>query len=130
MSAIKIFELANDLIKPVFVALVVKDLPVSGGDIRDEGLTPGLGRSPEGGYGNPLQYSCLAQSHGQRSLMGYSPQDHKESGTKEATSLRSPHTSSLEKEVAAPSSILAWRIPWTWGPGGPRSVASQRVGHD
>ena len=28
-------------------------------DIRDVGLIPGLGRSPEGGHGNPLQYSCL-----------------------------------------------------------------------
>ena len=26
---------------------------------RDLGLIPGLGRSPEGGHGNPLQYSCL-----------------------------------------------------------------------
>ena len=112
------------------MALVVKDLPGNGGDIRDEGLIPGLGRSPEGGYGNPLQHSCLGQSHGQRSLMGYSPQDHKESGTNEATSLHSLHTLSLEKEMAALSSILAWRIPWTWGPGGPRSVESQRVGQD
>ena len=29
------------------------------GDIKDVGLTPGSGRSPEGGHGNPLQYSCL-----------------------------------------------------------------------
>ena len=40
------------------VALMVKNLPVNGGDI-DAGSTPGLGRSPGGGYGNPLQYSCL-----------------------------------------------------------------------
>ena len=31
---------------------------------------PGLGRSPGGGYGNPLQYSCLENPHGQRSLVG------------------------------------------------------------
>ena len=37
------------------------------------GLIPGLGRSPGGGYGNPLQYSCLKNPHGQRSLVGYSP---------------------------------------------------------
>ena len=37
---------------------MVKDLPASAGDIR-EGLTPGSGRSPEGGHGNPFQYSCL-----------------------------------------------------------------------
>ena len=43
----------------LFVALVVKNQPVSPGDIRDVGLIPGLGRSPGGGHGNPLQYSCL-----------------------------------------------------------------------
>ena len=41
------------------VAPVVKNLPATAGDIRDEGLIPGSGRSPGGGYGNPLQYSCL-----------------------------------------------------------------------
>ena len=41
------------------VVLVVKNLPANAGDVRDEGLTPGLGRSPGGGYGNPLQYSFL-----------------------------------------------------------------------
>ena len=34
----------------------------------------------------------------------------------------------LEKEMAAHSSILAWRIPWTEEPGGLRSTGSQRVG--
>ena len=41
------------------VALVVKNLLAIAGDIRDTGSIPGLGRSPEGGHGNPLQYSCL-----------------------------------------------------------------------
>ena len=36
----------------------------------------------------------------------------------------------LEKGVAAHSSILAWRIPWTEEPGGLQSMGSQRVGHD
>ena len=36
----------------------------------------------------------------------------------------------LEKEMATHSSILAWRIPWTEEPGGPQSMASQRVRHD
>ena len=36
----------------------------------------------------------------------------------------------LEKEMATHSSILAWRIPWTEEPGGPRSMGSQRVRHD
>ena len=34
------------------------NLPANGGDIRDEGLIPGLGKSPRGGHGNPLQYFC------------------------------------------------------------------------
>ena len=38
----------------------------------DPGLIPGSGRSPEEGNGNPLQYSCLENPHGQRSLVGYS----------------------------------------------------------
>ena len=40
---------------------------------RDLGLIPGLGRSPGGGHGNPLQYSCLEDCLGQRSHEGYSP---------------------------------------------------------
>ena len=47
------------------------------------GLIPGLGRFPGGGHGNPLQYSCLENPPGQRSLEGYSPQGHKESDTTE-----------------------------------------------
>ena len=41
------------------VALVVKNAPANAGDMRDAGLIPGLGRSPGGEHGNPLQYSCL-----------------------------------------------------------------------
>ena len=39
--------------------LVVKNLPVNAGDIKDLGMIPGSGRAPGGGNGNPLQYSCL-----------------------------------------------------------------------
>ena len=38
---------------------MVKNPPANVGDERDAGLIPGLGRSPRGGHGNPLQYSCL-----------------------------------------------------------------------
>ena len=38
---------------------MVKNLPASAGDARDAGSIPGLGRSPGGGHGNPLQYSGL-----------------------------------------------------------------------
>ena len=43
----------------------------------DLGSIPGLGRSPKGGHGNPLQYSYLENPYGQRSLVGYSPWGHK-----------------------------------------------------
>ena len=38
---------------------VVKNPPVKAGDLRDMSSSPGLGRSPGGGHGNPFQYSCL-----------------------------------------------------------------------
>ena len=41
------------------VVLVVKNLPANAGDIKDTGSILGSGRSPGGGSGNPLQYSCL-----------------------------------------------------------------------
>ena len=50
---------------------VVKKSPANAGDA---GSVSGLGRSPGEGNGNPLQYSFLpGKSHGQRSLVGYSP---------------------------------------------------------
>ena len=42
-------------------------------NVGDLGSIPGLGRSPGGGHGNPLQYSCLENPHGQRSPGGYNP---------------------------------------------------------
>ena len=51
------------------VVLVVKSPPGSAGGVRDAGSIPGLGRSPGGGRGNPLQYSYLENPHGQRSLV-------------------------------------------------------------
>ena len=41
---------------------MVKNLFASAGDLRDLGSIPGLRRSPQGGHGNPLQYSCLENS--------------------------------------------------------------------
>ena len=41
------------------MALVVKNLPASAGDIGDRGSIPRSGRSPGGEHGNPHQYSCL-----------------------------------------------------------------------
>ena len=45
-----------------------KNPPANTGDIRDAGSIPGLRRSPGGGYGNPLQYSCLENPHGLQGL--------------------------------------------------------------
>ena len=44
------------------MALVVKNLPASEGDIRDSGSIPGSEKSLGGGQGNLLQYSCLENS--------------------------------------------------------------------
>ena len=46
--------------------MVKKTLPASAGDVRDAGSIPGLGRSPGGGKGYPLQYSCLENSMDRR----------------------------------------------------------------
>ena len=107
----------------------------------DPGSIPGSGRSPGGGHGNPLQYSCLENPHGQRSLEGYSPMGHKELDTTEWLSTKhayliraslvaqlennlpeiqesrvrsSGQKDPLEKGMATHSSILAWITPWTW----------------
>ena len=52
---------------------MVKNPPANAGDIRDTGSIPESGRSPGGEHGNPFQYSCLENPHGQRSLVGYYP---------------------------------------------------------
>ena len=60
------------------MVLVAKKLPANAGDVRDVGLIP-ESRSPGGGPGNPLQYSCLENPHGQKRLAAYNPQGCKES---------------------------------------------------
>ena len=47
-------------------------------NVEDLGSIPGSERSPGKGLGNPLQYFCLENPHGQRSLVGYSPWGRKE----------------------------------------------------
>ena len=58
---------------------------------EDLGSIPGSGRSPGGEHGNPLQYSCLENPHGQRSLVGYSPQGCTESDMTEQLSRATQH---------------------------------------
>ena len=65
------------------MVLAVKNPPDKAEDIRDRCLIPGSERSPGGGYGNPLQYSCWENSHGQKSLVGHSLWGHKELDTTE-----------------------------------------------
>ena len=55
-------------------------------NVGDLGSIPGPGRSPGEANGKPLQYSCLENSHGQRSLVGYSPWGHKQSDMTEQLS--------------------------------------------
>ena len=63
-----------------------KESACSAEDVGDAAVSVlGSGRSPGGGHGNPLQYSCLRESHGQRSLAGYRPQGHTELDITEAT---------------------------------------------
>ena len=57
-----------------------KESPCNTGGL---GVIPWLGRSPRGGQGNPLQYSCLDNPHGHRNLVGCSPRGGKESDTTE-----------------------------------------------
>ena len=55
----------------------------------------GQGKSPGGGNCNPLSVFLPGESHGQKSLTGYSPWDHKESDTTEVTE----HTKKLKRSV-------------------------------
>ena len=54
-------------------------MPTNAGDIREEGLIPGLGRTPGGGHDNPLQHSCLENP------MDRGTWDHTESDTSDRT---------------------------------------------
>ena len=63
----------------ICVAQRLKRLPVSAWNAGDLDSIPGSGRSPGEGNGNSLQYSCPGESHGGKSLVGYSPWGCKES---------------------------------------------------
>ena len=111
---------------------------------------PGLGRSPGGGHGNPLQCSCLENfmdrgawgavvpwvTKSQTKLSDYHLMTslNRYVVSKSQTRLNdftfTFHFPALEEEMATHSSVLAWRIPWTEKPGGLPSMESHRVGHD
>ena len=63
----------------------IKKSACNAGAAGEAGLISGLGRSPGRGHGNPLQYILAWRIHGQRTLVGYSPQGHKESDMTEET---------------------------------------------
>ena len=85
------------------VALVVKNPPANVGDTRDVGSIPGLGRAPWRRAWQPTPVFLLGESHGQRGLVGYCLQAHKESETTEATTCmhrqRSQSQNALEESL-------------------------------
>ena len=60
-------------------------MPANAGDVRDADSIPGLGRSPGGGNGNPLLYSCLENLMERGTQQGYSPWGRKEADMTEHT---------------------------------------------
>ena len=76
---------------------------------------------------HPTPLLLPGKSHGWRSLVGCSPWGPEESDTTERLPF---HFHALEKEMAAHSSVIAWRVPGTGEPGGLPSVESHRVGRD
>ena len=88
-------------------------------NVGDLGSIPGLVRSPAGGHGNPLQYSCLENPRGQRSLAGYSLWGHKESDTTEwLTTAHSTHlkggTQVLQLHRKEWTTQVWNRSSWAW----------------
>ena len=81
------------------------------------------------GNGTPLQYSCLENPMGGgawwAAIHGV---EKSQTGLSDFTFTF--HFHALEKEMAAHSSVLSWRIPGTGEPGGLPSMGSHRVGHD
>ena len=72
---------------PVFLSFPCgSDSKEAARNAGDLGSIPGWGRSPGGGHGNPFQYSCLENPHGEGSLVGPTPWGHKESDTTEPLS--------------------------------------------
>ena len=81
------------------------------------------------GNGTPLQYSCLENpmdgEAGKAGVHGVT-----EARTRVSDFPFTFHYHALEKEMAAHSSVLVWRIPGTGDPGGLPSMGSHRVGYD
>ena len=88
---------------------MVKNLPATTGQVRDEGWIPGSGRSPGGGHGNPLQYSWLENPMDRGDWRA--PWGHKELDTTEAT--EDTHTKGtfiLQRAAGLRSSINSLKV--------------------
>ena len=83
----------------------------SASNLRDLGSILGLGRSPGGEQGSPLQYSCLENPVGQRSLAGYSPWGHKESDTTEWLRADDTYTYMEAKDNTSTRRACSWKLP-------------------
>ena len=105
------------------------DSKTSAYNVGDLGSISGLGRSPQEGNSNPLQYSCL-----ENPMDGGAWWAVVHGVPKSWTRLRNFtftfHFHALEKEMPTHSSVLAWRIPGTGEPGRLPLMGSHRVGHD
>ena len=84
------------------------------------GSIPGLGRSPGGWHGNPLQYSCLENPHGQRSPEGYNPWGCKESDMTERLSIYTVKPGSFSRSHGSSYHAISARL---------QSQAGSRPGH-
>ena len=79
------------------------------------GLIPGLGRSPGGGHGNPLQYSCLENPCGQRSQVGYSPLCHKElDATERLSTAQAGRCSGLARMCPQKAFLFDYLVFYYW----------------
>ena len=111
------------------VVLVVKNPPANVEDIRDADSIPRSGRFPGGGYGTPLQYSCL-ENPMDGGVWKAAVHGVAKSWIRLSDFTFTFHFHALEKAMATHSSVLAWRIPGMGEPGGLPSMGSQRVRHD
>ena len=94
------------------VALQVKNPLANAGDVRDVGSIPGLRGSSGGGYGNPLQYSCLENPMDSEAWRATSPWGGKESDLTEEKRLNT-HVQSAGKNYLHGSAALTLSTPTT-----------------
>ena len=103
-----------------------KESACNAGAALDVGSNPGPGRSPGGEHGHPLQYSCM--SSGQGTYLGIKLLGHDVCVFQPCQVMPVPFRNTAvliytpEKAMAAHSSTLAWKIPWTEEPGGLQSM--------